>query len=141
MSDLVSSLTGRIRSSTQEMVFSAAIYGVVAIFALTTYVMLIYAAGLVISAEAGQLVAALSIAGATLLLALILLLVLRQRKRRLERLRELRMRSTVGAGSAAAMATLVPMMVRASPLGSLLGVAALAYVLSRAGQSHTHDKR
>jgi len=139
MFDIVSSLTGRIRSSTQDMMFTLAIYAVVGLCALTAYVALLYALGLVISDAYGPLVAALSIAGLTILLALIGLLVVRMRHRRLERLRQLRSRSAAAAGSTAALATIVPMMVRASPVGSLMAVAVMAYVLSRAGQAQGRD--
>ncbi|RYE53036.1 MAG: hypothetical protein EOP18_09745 [Rhizobiaceae bacterium] len=140
MFDIVSSLTGRIRSSTQDVMSTLAIYAVVGLFTLTAYVALLYALGLVISDAYGPLVAALSIAGFTILLALIGLLVVRMRHRRLERLRQLRSRSAAAAGSTAAIATIVPMMVRASPVGSLMAVAVMAYVLSRAGQAHGGDK-
>lgn len=140
MLDIVSSLTGRIRSSTQDMMFTLAVYAVVGLFGLTAYVALLYALGLVISAEAGPLMAALSIAGLTVLLALIGLLVLYFRQRRLKRMRELRARSAASVGSSAALATIVPMMVRASPVGSLMAVAVMAYVLSRAGQGQPREK-
>lgn len=140
MFDIVSSLTGRIRSSTQDMMFTLAIYAVVGVFVLTAYGALLYALGLAISAEAGPMMAALSIAGLTILLAVIGLLVVYIRQRRLRRLRDLRARSTASVGSSAAIATLVPMMVRASPVGSLMAVAVMAYVLSRAGQSEVRDK-
>jgi len=140
MFDIVSSLTGRIRSSTQDMMFTLAIYAVVGLFVLTAYVALLYALGLAISNEYGPMVAALSIAGLTILLALIGLLVVRMRQKRLERLRQPRSRSTATVGSSAAIATLVPMMVRASPVGSLMAVAVMAYVLSRAGQGQARDR-
>lgn len=140
MFDIVSSLTGRIRSSTQDVMSTMAIYAVVGLFTLTAYVALLYALGLVISDAYGPLVAALSIAGLTILLALIGLLVVRMRHRRLERLRQLRSRSAAAAGSTAAIATIVPMMVRASPVGSLMAVAVMAYVLSRAGQAQGGDR-
>lgn len=140
MFDIVSSLTGRIRSSTQDMMFTLAIYAIVGLFVLTAYVALLYALGLAISNEYGPMVAALSIAGLTIVLALIGLLVVRMRQKRLERLRQLRSRSTAAAGSSAALATLVPMIVRASPVGSLMAVAVMAYVLSRAGQGQSRDR-
>jgi len=59
---------------------------------------------------------------------------LKMRGRRLARRRAIYTRSAANVGSTAAMATVVPMMVRASPVGSLVAVAVLAYVLSRAGQ-------
>jgi hypothetical protein len=137
MSELVSSLTGRIKSSTHELAISVVIYAMVGLFALTAYVALLYAMGLAIAAEYGAIIAALSIAGLTILAALIALLVLKLRARRQRRLRELRARSAAAAGTSAALATMVPMMVRASPVGSLLAVAVLAYVVSRAGQDRS----
>lgn len=134
MSELVSMLTGRIRSTTHELALSLTVYAIIGLFALTAYVALLYALGLAISLEYGPMVAALSIAGITILAALVALLILRLRARRLRRLRALRTRSTVAAGTSAAAAALVPMMVRASPVGSLVAVAVLAYVVSRAGQ-------
>lgn len=139
MFDIVSSLTGRIRSSTQDVMFTVAIYAVVGLCVLTAYVALLYAFGLAISDVYGPLVAALSIAGLTIIFAVIGLLVVRMRQRRLERLRQLRSRSAAAAGSTAALATIVPMMVRASPVGSLMAVAVMAYVLSRAGQAQGRD--
>ena len=134
MSEIVSSLTGRIKSSTREWAFSLVIYGIAALLALTAYVALIYAMGLAISDRYGPMVAALSIAGSTIVAALVALLMLRLRARRHRRLQALRARSATAAGTSAALATMVPMMVRASPVGSLLAVAVLAYVVSRAGQ-------
>lgn len=127
-------LKGRIQTSTHEIVVSVAVYAIVALLALTAYGALLYALGLAISNEAGPMVAALSIAGLTIALALIVLLYLKMRARRIRRLQALRTRSAMSAGSSAALAAVVPMMVRASPVGSLLAVGVLAYVMSRAGQ-------
>ena len=139
MSEIVSLLTGRIKSTTHELMFSVIVYAIVGLFGLTAYVALLYALGLAIAADYGPLVAALSIAGMTMAAALVALLVLKMRKRRRRRLQELRMRSAAAAGTSAAMATMVPMMVRASPVGSLVAVAILAYVVSRAGQNSRQD--
>ena len=133
MFEAVSLLKGRIQSSTHEIVISIAIYAIVALLGLTAYGALLYALGLAISNEAGPMVAALAIAGLTVFLALVALLVLKMRERRLRRLRMLRTRSAMSAGTSAAMTAVVPMMVRASPVGSLLAVGVLAYVMSRAG--------
>lgn len=134
MSELVAALTGRIRASGQQLVLTLIAYAIVAILLLSAYVAFMYALGLAIAAEYSPLVAALSIAIATLVIALAIVVWLKMRGRRLERRRAIYTRSAVNAGSTAAMATVVPMMVRASPVGSLLAVAVLAYVLSRAGQ-------
>jgi hypothetical protein len=134
MSELVSMLTGRIRSTTHELAVSLVVYAIIGLFALTAYVALLYALGLAIAEEAGPMIAALSIAGITIVAALFALMVLSLRARRIRRLRALRARSTMAAGTSAAAAAVVPMMVRASPVGSLVAVAVLAYVVSRAGQ-------
>jgi hypothetical protein len=134
MSELVAALSGRIRASGQQLVLTLIAYAIVAILLLSAYVAFMYALGLAIAAEFSPLVAALSIAVATLIIALAIVIWLKLRGRRLERRRKIYARSTVNAGSTAAMATVVPMMVRASPVGSLVAVAVLAYVLSRAGQ-------
>lgn len=134
MAELVSLLTGRIRSSTHEFGVSMAVYAIVGILGLTAYAALLYAVGLAISAEFGQMAAALSIAGLTVLAALVALLLLSLRARRLRRRRALRSRSAAAAGTSAAVATMVPMLVRASPVGSLVAVAVLAYIVSRVGQ-------
>lgn len=141
MFEIVSLLTGRLRSTTHDLATSMVIYGVAALFALTAYVALIYGVGSVLSAEYGAPVAAFSIAGATLLAALLVVLILRLRQRRLRRLRRLRVRSASAAGTSAALATMVPMLVRASPVGSLLAVAVLGYVMSRVGQDATRRNR
>jgi hypothetical protein len=134
MSELVAALSGRIRASGQQLVLTLIAYAIVAILLLSAYVAFMYALGLAIAAEFSPLVAALSIAVATLIIALAIVIWLKLRGRRLERRRKIYTRSAVNAGSTAAMATVVPMMVRASPVGSLVAVAVLAYVLSRAGQ-------
>lgn len=134
MSELVAMLTGRIRSTTHEYVVSIAVYAIVGILVLTAYAALLYALGLAISDAYSPMVAALSIAGLTIVAALLAVMVLSLRARRIRRLRALRARSTMAAGTSAAAAALVPMMVRASPVGSLVAVAVLAYVVSRAGE-------
>lgn len=134
MNEIVSLLTGRVRSTVRDIAVSGVMYGIAAIFALTAYMALLYAAGLAIASEVGPVVAALSIAGATVFLALILLLALSLRRRRLRPARRLRPRGVVATGAGLGLGTVVPLMVRASPVGSLLAVAVLAYVVSRAGQ-------
>lgn len=134
MAELVAALTGRIRASGQQLVLTLIAYGIIAILLLSAYVAFMYALGLWIAAEFSPMVAALSIAIATLVIALAIVLWLKIRASRLARRRMRQTRTAMSAGSTAAMATVVPMMVRASPVGSLFAVAVLAYVLSRAGQ-------
>jgi hypothetical protein len=134
MSEIVALLTRRMRASGQQLVLTLIAYGIVAILLLSAYVAFMYALGLAIAAEYSPVIAALSIAIATLVIALAIVLWLKVRGRRLERRRAIYARSAVNAGSTAAMATMVPMMIRASPVGSLVAVAVLAYVVSRAGQ-------
>lgn len=134
MSELLEALSGRIRASGEQLLLTTMAFAIVALLMLTAYVALMYALALAISAYYGPMVAALSIAFATLLIALCVVLWLRQRSKRLARLRAVKTRSAMTASTAAAMGTVVPMMVRASPVGSLLAVGVIAYVLSRAGQ-------
>ncbi|MCB1444751.1 MAG: hypothetical protein KDJ87_02830 [Rhizobiaceae bacterium] len=135
MLEVVALLTGRIRSTAREWGLAIALIAVAGILGLTAYGALLYAAGWLIAERAGPVAAALSIAGVTSLLAIILLLVVRARQARRRRLRRLRARGTLAAGTSAAAATLVPAMIRASPAGSLVAVAVLAYVVSRMGEN------
>ena len=139
MLEVISSLTGSIRSSTRDLIVTLVLFGIIGLFALTTYGALLYATGLAISARSGPLVASLCLAGITAAAALIVLAILWMRRARHRRLRRLRSRSTVAAGTTAAVAAVVPALVRASPVGSLLAVAVLAYVVSRAGPGQRHD--
>lgn len=134
MSELVAVFTRRLRASGQQLVVTLVAYCLVAILLLSAYVAFMYALGLAIAAEYSPLAAALSIAIATLFIAIAIVLWLKMRGRRLARRRLIHTRSAMNVGSTAAAATLVPMMVRASPVGSLVAVAVVAYVLSRAGQ-------
>jgi hypothetical protein len=134
MSELIAALSGRIRASGQQLVLTLIAYVIVAILLLSAYVAFMYALGLVIAAAFSPIAAALSIAIATLVVALGIVVWLKMRARRLERRRAIHARNAVHAGSTAAVATVVPMMIRASPVGSLVAVAVLAYVVSRAGQ-------
>jgi len=134
MSELVAALTGRIRASSQQLVLTLIAYGIVTILLLSAYVAFMYALAFWIAYEFGPIVAALSIAIVTLVIALGIVVWLKVRSGREKRRRAFRAKATVSAGSTAVMATVVPMMVRASPVGSLVAVAVLAYVLSRAGQ-------
>jgi len=134
MSELVAVFARRLRASGQQLVLTLIAYAIVAILLLSAYVAFMYALAFWIASDFGPIAAALSIAIATLLIAVAIVLWLKMRGRRLARRRALHTRSAVNVGSTAAMATVVPMMVRASPVGSLVAVAVLAYVLSRAGQ-------
>ena len=134
MSELMAALTGRVRETSQQMVLTLIAYGIVALLLLSTYVASMYALAFWIASEFNPIVAALSIAIATLVIAFAIVLWLKIRTARIQRRRAFQAKASINAGSTAAMATVVPMMVRASPVGSLLAVAVLAYVASRAGQ-------
>jgi membrane protein YdbS with pleckstrin-like domain len=132
---IVSLLTGRLRSTSREVAALAAVYALVGLFVLTTYAALVVALFLWVAREAGPIAAALSVAGLTTLASILVLVIAAMRKRSLWRRRRLETRTAMTAGTMAGMSALVPMMVRASPVGSLLAVAALAYVMSRTGES------
>jgi hypothetical protein len=134
MREIVSLLTGRLRATVDDYLLLAVFGILAAVLLLTAYAALVYAAALAIAAEAGPIVAALSIAGGSTLIALLLWLGLHLRRRRLRRRLRMRTQATASVASNAALATMIPMMVRASPVGSLVAVGIVAYVLSRAGQ-------
>lgn len=134
MREIVSLLTRRLRATVDDYLLLAIVGMLAAVLLLTAYAALVYAAALAIAAEAGPIVAALSIAGGSVLIALLLWLGLRLRRRRLRRRLRMQTHATASVASNAALATMIPMMVRASPVGSLVAVGIVAYVLSRAGQ-------
>ena len=134
MLELVAAFTGRMRASGQQLVLTLIAYGIVGLLLLSAYVAFMYALALAISAESSPIAAALSIAIVTLVLALVILAWIKLMARRRRRRREIYARSAASARSVAAVSTLIPMMVRASPVGSVVAVAALAYLISRAGQ-------
>ncbi len=140
MNEVMSLLTGRVRSTAREYMVSAISGAVLALLSLTAYVALVYALALAVAAEAGPVVPSLSVAGVSVAVMLVIWLTLHIRRKRIERRRRMRVRNTTSAVSGTALATLVPMMVRASPVGSLVAVGVIAYVLSRAGQGGRRER-
>ena len=133
MAELLALLTVRLRASGQEFVATLVVFCVVGLLFLSGYVALLYALALAIAAKAGPVIAALSVAGVTIGLALIVLLWQNVRRRRLQRIRAMQATSAAMAGTTAAMVGLVPSVIKASPLGSLLAVGILTYFVSRSG--------
>ena len=140
MIEVVSLLTGRVRATARDYMLSAISGAVIALMSLTAYVALVYALASAVAAEAGPVVAALSVAGVSVAVMLVIWLSMHLRRKRIERRRRMRVRSTTSSVTGAALATFVPMMVRASPVGSLLAVGVIAYVLSRAGQGERRER-
>lgn len=134
MIEIASSFVRHLRTSAREYVFLVAVGAILAVLLLTAYAALVYALAIAVAREAGPVAAALSIAAGSLLLALLLWVAARLHRKRQQRRRRLRLQRTASVASNSALAAMIPLMVRQSPLGSLLLVGIAAYVLSRAGQ-------
>ena len=132
MSGLLTTLTQRFRSSGEQMLSTMLGYGLAFLLVLISIGAMLYAMATAVSAVYGPVWAALSIAAVCLLVAGLVIGWLRLRARRLHR--RLRMRAPVQPGMAGLATTLLPTMVRASPIGTLAAIAAAAYVLQRASE-------
>jgi Mn2+/Fe2+ NRAMP family transporter len=132
MGDLIQVLTHRLRSSGEQLALTLLAYVAVFLLILFAFAAFIYAAATALTAAYGPVVSASILGGASLVLALIVFAVIAARKRRLRRL--MRMRRPSQPAMAGAAATVLPLMLRASPIGTLLVVAAAGYILQRSTQ-------
>ena len=138
MIELVAGLAGRARLTGERLVLSIAAYIVVGILLASTYVALMIAMGLALAEVFGPIAAALAIAGVTLLTAVVVMLLVRWRDRRLAFRQRMLAQRNANAMPASAMAALLPLMMRASPVGTLLAAGAAAYFMSRATTRRRH---
>jgi divalent metal cation (Fe/Co/Zn/Cd) transporter len=132
MSELLSALTLRLQSSGERAMLTVLGYLAATLLILVALGAFAYAGATAISQVYGPVVAALSVAVGALVVALIIVLWLYQRQRRLAR--QLRMRRTLQPSVVNAATTVLPVLLKASPLGTLAAVAAAAYVISKASQ-------
>lgn len=132
MGELFHALSLRVQSSGERVMLTLAGYIVVLLLLSFAFAAFAYAGATALTAEFGPVAAALMIGGASVILALIVIGWLAYRRRKLKR--ELRMRRAAQPAVAGAVASALPIMMRTSPLGTLLVVAAGAYVLQRSSQ-------
>lgn len=129
MGGLLNALTGRLRVSSQLLAVSAAGYAVVALLLIFAAAAFIYAAAVALSHAYGPIVAAVVLGAGALLIALVIIAWIAYRQRRLRR--QIRMRRLAEPAMADLAAGLMPVMLKASPLGTMVAVAAATYFLQR----------
>ncbi|MDB5526094.1 MAG: hypothetical protein JWM58_3857 [Rhizobium sp.] len=129
MSEFVHALTLRLQSSGERAVLTLLGYLAASLLVVFAFAAFIYAAATALTQAYGPVISALVIGGISISLALVVLAWLAMRRRRLRR--EMRMRRVAQPAMIGAAASILPMMIRASPLGTLLAVAAAGYVLQR----------
>jgi hypothetical protein len=135
MNELVQGLTQRLHASGERMLATLLGYFAVLLLLAFAFAAFVYAAATALTSVYGPVVSALIIAGASLVLALIVLAWLAHRRRKLRREMRLRRAAQPAQPITAGLAsTILPIMVRTSPFGTLLVVAATAYMLQRANQ-------
>lgn len=132
MSELVHALSLRLQSSGERAVLTLVGYLLVVLLLAFAFAAFVYAAATALTERYGPVTSALTIGIASVALALIAMGWLAYRRRKLRR--EMRLRRLARPAMAGVAASVLPTMVRASPLGTLLAVAAAAYVLQRSNQ-------
>jgi small-conductance mechanosensitive channel len=131
MNALIQAVATRLQMSGERLVVASIGYLGVALLAAFSLAAFAYAAAVALSEIYGPVVAALVLGAVSAVLAVLTLLVINSRRRR----RHMRASAMVPPRPMAGLATtLLPDMVRASPIGTLVAVAAAAYVLQRSSQ-------
>lgn len=134
MSNLIDTLSMTIRLAGRQLGSIMLAYGVMALFLLTGYGALVFAIAATLSNRYGSVAAAVMIGLASLMLALIVYIWTSYRVRRFRRRQHLR--AAVGSVQRSVIGTAIPVIVRASPIASLIAVAAAAAFLTRSVQKH-----
>lgn len=117
------------RASGRLLAFSIAGYSALALLLIFAFAAFVYAAATALSQEYGPIAAALIIGAAALVLALLILAWMSYRTRRLRR--QIRMRRMAEPALADVAASVLPMMLRASPIGTMVAIAAATYFMQR----------
>jgi len=133
MSELISALAARLESSGERVMLTLTGYLAVLLLLVAAFVALVYAGATAVSAVYGPVAAALTIAVAALSAALLLVAWLSHRRRLVARQNRMR-RSVLQPTALNAASHLLPVMLKASPIATLVAVAAAAYVVSKASQ-------
>ena len=129
MSELVHALTLRLQSSGERAMQTLLGYLAASLLVVFSFAAFVYAAATALTQAYGPVISALVIGGVAIVLALLVFAWLAMRRRKLRR--EMRMRRFAQPAMVGAATTILPAMMRASPLGTLLAVAAAGYVLQR----------
>jgi len=132
MSELVHALILRLQMSGEQAVRTLLGYLAVALLVAFAFAAFVYAAATALTQAYGPVVSALVIGGIALVLAVIAMIWLSVRRHRLER--ERRMQRLAQPAMAGVAASALPLMMRTSPIGTLLVVALAGYMLQRSTQ-------
>ena len=132
MSELVHALTLKLQASGERAVMTLIGYTIAFLLVVFAFAAFVYAAATALTAAYGPVISASIIGGASLVLALIVIAWLGVRQRKLRR--RARLQRIAQPAMASIATTALPLMLRASPIGTLVAVAAAAYVLQRATQ-------
>lgn len=132
MSELIHVLTLRLQASGERAALTLVGYAAASLLVIFAFAAFVYAAATALTAAYGPVVSACVLGGVSLLLALIVVAWLGFRRRKLRR--KMRMQRLAQPAMSNIATTALPIMLRASPIGTLIAVAAAAYVLQRASQ-------
>jgi len=132
MGELIHALTLRLRSSGAQAVRTLIGYIAVLLLLIFAFAAFVYAAATALTQAYGPVVSASVIGGVAIVIALIVMAWLAARSRKLKR--EMRIRKLARPAGAGVAATALPLMMRASPIGTLLAVALAGYMLQRSTQ-------
>lgn len=132
MGALVSALTSRLESSGERVMLTVVGYLAVMLLLVAAFIALVYAGATAVSQAYGPVIAALMVAISALVAALVIVLWLGMRRKRLAR--QARLRRGIEPATLTAATAVLPVLLRASPMGTLIAVAAAAYVISKASQ-------
>lgn len=135
MNALVSALMSRLEASGEKVALTVIGYMSAMLLLVAAILALAYAVAVAVSDAYGPIAAALAIAAAALSGALAIVAWLNRRSKVLARQARLRRGMTEPAVMNAAT-HLLPAMLKASPMGTLVAIAAAAYVVSKASQQH-----
>jgi type VI protein secretion system component VasK len=134
MGVLFQALTLRLRASGEQAALNVIAYFTVFLLLIFAFAAFVYAAATALDRAYGPIVAASVLGGVSLLLALIVIAWLGMRRRRMRH--RIRMsRAAQPDLTAGVAASVLPAMLRASPMGTLILVAAAGYLLQRSTQS------
>ena len=134
MGGLIAAYMARAKRTVEFTAVTVAIYAVVGILVISAYVAGMIGLGFYLAEQVGAVEGALLLAGGSLILALLLVLVVAIRQRIRERRLRLIERMTPSPATMVA-GSLIPGLVRSSPVGSVVAMAAAAFVLTKIQQN------
>jgi hypothetical protein len=133
MSELIHALTLRVQMSGERAARTILGYLAVVLLLVFAFAAFVYAAATALTGAYGPVVSALVLGGVSVGLAVIVVIWLAIRSRRLKRERQ-RMQRIAQPAMAGVAASALPLMMRTSPIGTLVVVALAGYMLQRSTQ-------